>query len=238
MPLAGAHNFRDLGGYPTRDGRRTRWGRLFRSDALSALTVADVAALRALGLAAVLDLRSPSEVERDGRGPLGDEPLAYANLPLIPEVERREPEPEGTEPDVAALYLEVLEVGGEAAARALNLISDAGGPLVFHCTAGKDRTGVLAAVVLGCLGVTPEAIVADYVATSERMPLVLEALRRNPAYRSGIDRAPAARLAALPETMRRFLSALDERFGGPREWARAAGVSAAALDRLERGLLE
>ena len=71
VPLSGAFNFRDLGGYPTADGRVTRWGTLFRSDTLHELTVADVDLLRSLGLATIIDLRTSRELERTGRGPLG-----------------------------------------------------------------------------------------------------------------------------------------------------------------------
>ena len=68
LDLVGAYNFRDLGGYPTTDGRRTRWGRVFRSDTLQELTDTDINVLRQLGLATIVDLRTPTEVERDGRG--------------------------------------------------------------------------------------------------------------------------------------------------------------------------
>ena len=80
VALAGAFNFRDLGGYPAGDGRRTRWGRLFRSDTLHELTEADVGVLRSLGLATMIDLRTARELSRTGRGPLAAEPIAYRHL--------------------------------------------------------------------------------------------------------------------------------------------------------------
>src|ERR1700684_2583135 len=85
LPLVGAYNFRDLGGYPTTNGRTTRWGRLFRSDTLHELTNADLIVLRELGLASVIDLRTMTEVQRAGRGLLGSEPVHYVNLSVLPE---------------------------------------------------------------------------------------------------------------------------------------------------------
>ena len=85
LPLVGAYNFRDLGGYPTVDGRVTRWGTLYRSDTLHELTPADLEVLRGLGLASVIDLRTASEVEQTGRGPLAAEPIRYLHLSVMQE---------------------------------------------------------------------------------------------------------------------------------------------------------
>jgi len=84
LPLVGAFNFRDLGGYRVVDGRETRWGTLFRSDSLHELTDADLLTLRELGLSCVIDLRTPAELERTGRGPLAGEAIPYFHLPLVP----------------------------------------------------------------------------------------------------------------------------------------------------------
>src|SRR5271166_4534793 len=86
LPLIGAFNFRDLGGYATVDGQITRWGRLFRSDTLHALTLSDVQVLRGIGLSTVIDLRRPTELEATGRGLLAAEPMSYWHLPVIVEV--------------------------------------------------------------------------------------------------------------------------------------------------------
>ena len=85
LPLVGASNFRDLGGYPTMDGRRTRWGRLFRSDSLHELTESDLEDLRGIGLKSVIDLRMASKVARRGRDLLEVEPLTYLHASVIDE---------------------------------------------------------------------------------------------------------------------------------------------------------
>jgi protein-tyrosine phosphatase len=240
LPLSGAFNFRDLGGYEGLDGRTTRWGRLFRSDTLHELTESDVQVLRSLGLATVVDLRMAAELERTGRGPLAAEPIAYRHLSVIRDGEGEAmaaPAPAGE--DLAERYLWYLDVGREALVDALALVSEpASLPLVFHCAAGKDRTGVLAAMVLDILGVDREVIVADYVITAGRMELILGRYRSDPRFAERMDRVPSSRFSVEAQTMVRFLDQLGERFGGSRAWALASGLAPEALDRMEELLLE
>ena len=240
VPLSGAFNFRDLGGYVTRDGRVTRWGSLFRSDTLHELTGADVAVLRSLGLATIIDLRTSRELEETGRGPLAPEPMAYRHLSLISDgggEAMAAPAPAGTE--LSERYLWYLEVGRQSLVEALGVLSDpARLPLVFHCAAGKDRTGVLAALVLDILDVDDEAIVGDYLITAGRMELILGRYRSDPVIAERMARVPPSRYGVEAETMVRFLAELDARFGGARAWAVSAGVDPGAFDRMEELLLE
>ncbi len=154
LPLTGASNFRDLGGYLTTDGGRTRWGQLFRSDTLHELTEADLEVLRGVGLASVIDLRTATELERSGRGLLGNEAIAYLHASVLQEEGGESVAvPAPSDDDPAERYLWYLEVGHRALAEALTMIADPKNrPLVFHCAAGKDRTGVLAALVLDISG--------------------------------------------------------------------------------------
>ena len=239
VPLEGAFNFRDLGGYAGAGGRATRWGRLFRSDTLHELTPGDVDALRAMGLATIIDLRTSRELVQTGRGPLEPEPILYRHLAVVREGEGDAvvaPAPPGD--DLAERYLWYLDVGRQALVDALTLLGDpASFPLVFHCAAGKDRTGVLAALVLEILGVERETIVADYVITAERMELIMGRYRADPALAARLAKVPASRFSVQADTMERFLDALYGRFGGARAWAVSAGVPEASLDRMEDLLL-
>jgi protein-tyrosine phosphatase len=239
LPLAGASNFRDLGGFPTTDGRFTKWGTLYRSDALHELTEEDMAVLRKIGLRSVIDLRTATEVDRHGRGPLGAEETEYFHLSVIVEdggESRGIPAP--VDDDLANRYLWYLEIGGEALVRALQVLGDPSSyPLVFHCAAGKDRTGVLAALVLEIIGVEREVIVDDYVLTASRMELILERLFRNTSEGKSLYDLPASAFAVEAPTMRDFLERLDERYGGARQWALAAGVSGDRLDALSEILV-
>jgi hypothetical protein len=241
IPLDGAFNFRDLGGYPVAGGQVTRWGRLFRSDTLHELSPADVATLRSLGLATIIDLRTTRELARTGRGPLGPEPVRYHHLSVIREGAEREAPGEAVAApaaeDLSERYLWYLDVGGPALARALVLLGEADNyPLVFHCAAGKDRTGVLAALVLDIVGVEATDIVADYLITESRMELILGRYRSDPALAARMAMLPAGRFSVEAATMERFLGAVDDRYGGSEAWALGTGVPPASIERM-RGLL-
>jgi protein tyrosine/serine phosphatase len=240
IDLAGAFNFRDLGGYPAAGGRVTRWGRLFRSDTLHELTPTDVDVLRSLGLATIVDLRTSRELDRTGRGPMASEPVVYRHLSVIREGEGEAmavPAEPGEE--LSARYLWYLEHGREPLVEALALVADGDRlPLVFHCAAGKDRTGVLAALVLDVLGVDREIIVADYVVTAGRMELILARYREDARLAETMAKVPAYRFSVEADTMERFLAGLHDRFGGARGWAVSAGVDPDVLDRMGDLLLE
>jgi protein-tyrosine phosphatase len=239
LVLAGAMNFRDLGGYHTADGRRTRPGRVFRSNSLQELTEGDLDLLsRHMQIATILDLRSPREIARDGHGPLVEEAVRYVNIPVLHEKEDSG-RPGRIERGLVERYLSYLHVAGDNVVRALETIAeDDALPLVFHCSAGKDRTGVLAALLLGCLGVDRETVVADYAAKQHARDEIVAFLRRRPTYEKAVDEMHPDSLGSEPGTMRAFLAALDERYGGARGWALAAGLSEDTLRRLEELLLE
>jgi len=243
LPLDGAFNFRDLGGYRGSGGRMTRWGTLFRSDTLHELSPSDVGILRDLGLATVIDLRTPRELEQTGRGPLGPEPIEYRHLSVIREgaggdaTGEAMAAPEGD--DLSERYLWYLEVGAPALAEALTILGRPDSfPLVFHCAAGKDRTGVLAALVLDLVGVAPAVIVADYLITAERMELILGRYRSDPGFEARMVKVPPSRFAVQTSTMEGFLDVLHRRLGGSEAWAISAGVALESIERMREILLE
>jgi protein tyrosine/serine phosphatase len=241
VSFAGVLNFRDLGGYCTLDGRTTRWGRLFRSDAMHDLTPEDLVIFRRLGVSCVVDLRSPAEVARTGRGLLELEPIHFVNTPMLAGPAAEAPREESTFDSkyLVQRYLQYLEVGAPAfVATIVELTIPENYPLVFNCFLGKDRTGVLAALVLSCLGVDRDSIIEDYAATDERMRFIIEKLRRDPVQRDAVDQTDPAILAASAETMSSFLHEIDHRFGGARAWLGSVGVSPNRLTRLEKILLE
>jgi protein-tyrosine phosphatase len=241
VPFGGVFNFRDLGGYRTTDGRMTRWGRLYRSDAAHELSPTDLALLRSLGVATVVDLRSPSEVARTGSAFRGDPSIRFVNSSVLSTDVLNELRDEESLDDqyLARRYLHYLEVGGDAFARAFDEMSrDENYPLVFNCFFGKDRTGVLAALVLSCLHVERSSVVDDYALTATRVPLIVERLCTDPLYRDTIQRTNPVVFSATTGTMSRFLDEVDQRFGGARGWALGAGVSQRQLDQISHLLLE
>ena len=234
LPLAGASNFRDLGGYPIAGGGFTCWGRLFRSDTLHELTEGDVTLLHEVGLKSIIDLRTATEIDLSGRGLLGAGATDYIHLSVIDEdggEARGVPAP--MDESLANRYLWYLEVGRDPLSHALSLIGDASKhPLVFHCAAGKDRTGVLAALILDIVGVERQAIVDDYVLTANSMEAIVARLSRNRA-EGGMDyNIPASALTVEATTMEGFLDGVDQGYGGARQWALAAGVPYDSVEAL------
>ena len=235
MPVSGAYNFRDLGGLRTNDGRMIRPGRLFRSDSIHELTESDVEWLATtIGLSGVVDLREAGEISTTGRGLLEKIPeIAYANVPMC--VDRFE----GVDPDelLGAIYVGFLAQSSGLSSALERVAQFIVNPTIFHCAAGKDRTGVLAATVLAVAGVPEEAIVADYMLSKANMPRVLERFSRWPYYESYLRSVPPQVSAVEERAIRRFLKEMRVGYGDARGWASASGVSKTVLQRLERELV-
>jgi protein-tyrosine phosphatase len=233
IEFARLHNFRDVGGYRTDEGLRVRWRRLYRSASLHLLSGEDLDRFHALGVRTVIDLRHPEEIERRGRAPHGPR---YHNL----SVEHRfwnvrdDYSPEaGIARFFADRYLEVSRDGRAELATALEVIADAdNAPVVVHCAAGKDRTGVLVALVLRLLGVPEEDVVDDYALTGlARSQMIAYWEREHPGEPlpwDGYGHAPA-------EAMRLFLAELGP---VPDYCARALGMDGGVVPALRRHLLE
>ena len=241
LPLEGTLNARDLGGLPTSDGRTTRSGVLMRTDTLQELTEADLKWFGELPLRMIIDLRTSYETTNEGRGPLADTDVGYGNFSFVSDDLMRPRDENGAvivrdrqEQQRVDHYLDYLRLAPTQVAGALAALAEPGAtPAVFHCAAGKDRTGVLAAMLLTLAGVDREAIIADYALTNERIHLIAARLRRLDTYGKGLQEVKDTRLAADPDTMRDFLGAVDELFGGVRQWALDNGVDESTVRRLE-----
>ncbi|GAA1818986.1 tyrosine-protein phosphatase [Actinomadura chokoriensis] len=148
----GLCNFRDLGGYRGADGREVQWGRLYRSDSLGKLKNDDWERLRGLGVGTVIDLRYPWEIKAQGRAPEHPD-MAYFNF----SIEHRPYDQAELDPEVdpwrflADRFAEVVSDGVDELSRTLEVIATSTRPTVFHCKSGKDRTGIVAALVLSLL---------------------------------------------------------------------------------------
>jgi protein-tyrosine phosphatase len=238
VPLAGASNFRDLGGLPTSDGATTRWRRVFRSDTLQELTEQDVKVLRGdIGLATIIDLRTTREIRNEGRGPLEVEPVAYVNLPFIADLEVQDEVPDAVERDVLADYRHMLDTAGHIIAEAVHTVAVSDGPVVFHCAAGKDRTGILAAIIELLVGVPRRVVVGDYELTNQVIEQICERLARFDTY-TNVRVNPWSHFRCQPAVMEGFVDLLDERHGGAAGWARDTGLDDADIIHLRDLLLE
>jgi protein tyrosine/serine phosphatase len=211
---------------------------VYRSDALHLLTPADVRRLRDdLGLTTVVDLRSGAELASDGRGPLAGEPITFHHVPLF-DAEHMTPEARSLSLTLADRYALLAEFAAARIGRVLLALSEAGGPAVYHCAAGKDRTGVISAILLGVLDVPDEAIVADYVASRENLDAIIARLMETEGYQKMLAALPPETLHAEPATMEAFLARVRERHGSFRDYARTAGVDDPTVARLAADLTE
>ncbi|MGY0233349.1 tyrosine-protein phosphatase [Longispora urticae] len=228
-----AFNFRDLS---TADSDRIRPGRVYRSDALTQLDDAEWKRFRELGVRTVLDLRTPEEVSTQGRI-RPDSAVDYRNLSLLRTFwdTVAYDESQGVARYLCDRYLDLTDEGAAELATCLDLLAtpDAG-PVVFHCAGGKDRTGVLAALVLGLLGASDQAIVADYARTADTVHLVTARLAAG--YGHGAGHFPP--FSACPgDAMSLFLTELRARHGSLDGYVSSIGVPPATVAALRTHLM-
>ena len=240
LALEGLDNVRDVGGLPLRDGGQTRPGVLLRSASLHYLTPGDVEHLvDVLGLKLVLDLRTGREVDRDGPTAVARAGVETVWLSFLAEDGEPLPEADDDLDPMVHNYLGYLSQRGENVVQAVRrLAAPDAGPALVHCAAGKDRTGVLVALVLDAVGVQRSAVLADYMLSAEQVP----AMFRRWTTAAG-EPMPADLTPHLPraEVMATVLARLDAEHGtgevgGAAGWLRANGLDVADLDRL-RGRL-
>jgi protein-tyrosine phosphatase len=237
IALEGAVNFRDLGGYAAGAGSRTRWRTLFRADGLGELTEADLSMFRMLGIRTVIDLRSGSELER-GRFDVDAHPVAFHHFPFIEEL------PDAQEFDrqpglLGSQYQEILRDAGCQILAALEVLATPEAlPAVFHCTAGKDRTGVLSAIVLSLLGVDEPTVVADYALSGAAMlRLRAKLMVKYPEGRETLESIDEV-FSADPAQMEQLLDHLRELYGSVASYVAGLGAGPGLVDGLRAALLE
>jgi protein-tyrosine phosphatase len=253
VPFESIVNFRELGGLRTAGGS-IRSGAVFRSATLHLATAADAGRLDAFGISTVIDLRSDEELDRwPGQGAWT--PTRVVHAPLLRQPWSADDLLAQTNPSsfLAARYCEMLEGSSDIAIDVIETISEAPGPVLFHCSAGKDRTGVIAALLLGMLGVDDDKIIEDYHATSAAMDdLIALFVRSIAAERSDSEKGPItdrndrdimvsqppAFMTAPAEAMEITLGAVRQRWGSIAGYARTVGISDTTIDRLRARLLD
>jgi protein-tyrosine phosphatase len=211
LPLDGGSNFRDLGGYRTTDGAPVAWGRLYRSAVMAGLTPDDFQRLGALGIETVCDFRSTDERQRDPvTWPAGVQPTVLAtdyglDMGAIAALFRSGPvTADKTKAAMEGFYAEMPFTFAEQYARMMRQLVDGKAPLAFNCSAGKDRTGLAAALLLTALGVPYETAVTDYLLSNETY-------RPRPPVAGGDD--PTARMfASMPKDALQALMGVDRRY--------------------------
>ncbi len=245
VSLDGVHNFRDLGGYPAAGGT-TRWGLVYRADGLQRLTESDVDVLRGRGLGMVIDLRTDTELSERGRYPVDQHEVSFHHLPVVDRtwVSGEVPEFDQAHDFLMWAYREMLMVGADKLAAGLSLIAKAGDtPLVFHCAAGKDRTGLLAALLLSVLDVPNEYIAADYAKSADgmarlRATWVAWAAEQGPEHVARINDDRSHYHASPAPVMAELLDELAVTHGSVTSFVRSLGVSSEDIQALRDRLIE
>ena len=236
-------NFRDLGGYQAKDSRTLAWRRLFRSGYLHPMTERDSTRLKEeIKLTSVIDLRNDKELQQLKEvSLLNDAGIKYFNVPFISYSE---------EQLLYHVYHDFLNMGevylfnirhkeyGRQIIDAMEIITEpANLPLLFHCGAGKDRSGVMAAFILSVLGVDDNDIIADYILSAPYMKDLITRLMNEPGTPEDIRNLPAYTWEASSASMVRFLSSLKREFGSVRGYLAMHGAETSLFNRLEKALL-
>jgi len=234
VELDGAVNVRDLGGLPLEGGGTTAPGVLLRSDNLQGLTAAAVDRLVGeLGVGLVVDLRTGSELELEGPGPLvADGRVEIRHRSLYPEkgelTDIMISRADGEDPAVR-YYLGYLRDRPDSIVGALEDVAASAAGVLVHCAAGKDRTGVVVALALAAVGVSRDAIIADYVRTGERISRIMARLRASDTYAADLADVTDESRKPRPEIMQGVFARLDADHGGPLGWLEAHGFDPRAL---------
>lgn len=258
LPLQGGRNFRDIGGYRTVDGKQVRWGKIYRSGVMAGLTGADMDYLSKLGVNTICDLRSPQERNAEPTPFLkvnGVEVVAFDyNMDMsmggLARMQTRDQAIDG----FAQAYVGFLDLLTPHYTQMFDRLVAGQAPLTFNCSAGKDRTGMAAALVLSVLGVPRETIVADYALTQVYTPPSMYKAQMakagagatmggmTPEQMQAFARMPPEVLNVMmgsdPEVMRKALAAVDAMHGGPVALAKAKfGLTDAKIALLKKTYL-
>lgn len=239
LDIEGCFNVRDAGGWPAADGGWMRTHVLYRADDPVRITDAGRTAIEALGLEAVVDLRQLNQVERSAGFA---EPAITYHVPIVDQVIDTENPPRLEQPgDIEALYQDMVQRGGAQLVRAVKAVAAhvCDGPVLVHCAAGKDRTGILVALIQAAIGIPLESIVEEYALSDKPTRLRREEMVSNPlADDPPVARSPAVLWTAPAETMARFAGRAIETYGSLEAWPAAMGVPPDAIGRLRDGLVE
>ena len=235
LKLEGCPNFRDLGGYVCGDGATTRKNTFYRADCLSKLTEGDICTLEDLGITTVIDLRTQEELAR-AANPLRDrEGFEYYNLSLSDGLQSEELK--GLMPEsLSKMYRALADEAGEVIETIFSILARAPGVAVFHCAAGKDRTGVIAALLLMLAGVSDDDIVSDYSCTYELMKPIFDN-QISQAALVGIE-VPKELMMSEPANMEEFLAHINNVRGGIVTYLEQIGLHSDKINTLRRKITE
>ncbi|MEO7070229.1 MAG: tyrosine-protein phosphatase [Nostocoides sp.] len=248
IDLDGVVNMRDVGGLPTSGGGSVASGVLIRSDNLQELTPGSVDRLIGdLGVTDIVDLRTESEVHVEGDGPLRRvRSLVHHHHSLfrseaVTSTDRTLPWHDSNVDRTTTQfwgehYLGYLRGRPDSISAALGVLAGASGATIVHCAAGKDRTGTVVGLALDVAGVPHEAIIADYLASGERIEAIMTRLLSRPAYAEHLASHTVAEQVPVPQAMEAILTYAADEFGGAAGWLQSVGWTQTQVARLRERL--
>ncbi len=245
LPISGLLNARDLGGYPTNDGRITKFNTLIRSEAPLKLTDKDLEFLREYGITTSIDFRGDREVERQPSSLKDIEWLRYLRSPTFNEQvafgsRKKEQGPAVTSyVDWGEKYVEMADGCKDWVRRTLELISESTGGVIINCTTGKDRTGMISALLLGLCGVSNDDITADYCVSEVYLTPVYEDLIRIylEHWPDETVRITDPFFKTSPKNIQRLLGYFEKEYGGVTGYVTACGVRDDSIGSIRRKLV-
>ncbi|MGI5900107.1 MAG: tyrosine-protein phosphatase [Christensenellales bacterium] len=222
VPLEGAFNFRDLGGYPVAGGLSTRYGVFYRSGCINDLTTSDKEKIKKLGVKTVIDLRGEHELQSRPGAFTGDADVRVINIDLLSKLDPNSVYKHTTDDPnfIPDLYITMIDSCGEKIGQFIKAAAENAqrGAVLYHCSAGKDRTGMISMFLLGLAGVERMDIVADYQVSE-----------------TYIEHAfPGAKhaLTSSPLHIQRALKYLEDEYGGIERYARTHGIVSSDINAL------
>lgn len=230
IEIEGASNIRDLGGYFTKDGKRTKWGKYVRSDSLHKLPIKSQNSLREYGVRYVVDLRYPEEGTYQLEEQLN---IKYWNVPLHNPAEVKVEKIT----TLVDLYCRLIDNRQQEIYQIMqHFINTEDKTVLFHCKAGKDRTGIIAALLLDLVGVPKETIIQDYAMTAEARELINELRKARPSYANANEYE--ALLQCRPEFMEEFLHYLYKNYGNSEQYLQTIGLEKDELEEIKYHFIE
>jgi protein-tyrosine phosphatase len=240
-PFEGCFNFRDIGGYQGLNGRKVRWGLYFRAGRQDRMTQSDLQRVAEFGIKTQIDLRRSDEIRDQSRGPLEVMGSRYAWHPVMPnDGSQRLNNMVGDTGISGKRYLGYLDFDPAPWRGIFDVMADAGQqPLLIHCTAGKDRTGVTTALLLSILGVDRAVIEADYVLTNRECERQVSFIESSQGIPDGMTRETLLHATGVPEdAMGVFLDGLEKNHGGALNYLISIGVDEVQQQAIQDALLE
>ena len=240
-PFEGCFNFRDIGGYLNQDGRRVKKGLYFRAGRQDRMTDKDLAQLLDLNISTQIDLRKQEEVLDQGRGPLEAMGANYINISVIPEGGSDTLNKLVGDTGISGKrYLGYLEFGPTSWLRLFGILAEESNlPVLLHCTAGKDRTGVSTAFLLSILGVSRDIIEADYLLTNLDTERQADFIETTVGYPEGYDREKMITIAGVPQdAMKDFLDGVESKWGSVVEYLEKIGITLDQMNKIRDNFLE